>query len=142
MGLFNIPALREVKIKNLEHGESAFEEIMNKFNFLLRPSPYMLNNLFITVCCYLYPGDPVNLRPKNCSLFVLSKFRGFVIICFRFCHSNPFFSHTWTLLGSQLNHPFKGLLLSMVLFIKDFIDHITDDYQSLLDLGFGYIQVG
>jgi hypothetical protein len=52
VGLFNIPAtgpagkpsLREFKIKNLEHWEEAFEEIMNKFIFPLRPSPYMLNN--------------------------------------------------------------------------------------------------
>ena len=76
MGLFNIPALREFKIKNLEHWEKAFEEIMNKFIFLLRPSPYMLNNPFVTVCCYLNPGDPVNLRPKTLHI---SCFRNFVV---------------------------------------------------------------
>ena len=75
MGLFNIPALREFKIKNLEHWEQAFEEIMNKFIILLRPSPYMLNNLFITVYCYLYLEDLVNLRPKT--LFI-SCFQNFV----------------------------------------------------------------
>ena len=60
MGLFNIPAQREFKINNLEHWDQALEEIMNKFIILLGPSPYMLNNLFLTIYLFLYPVDPVN----------------------------------------------------------------------------------
>ena len=90
---------------------------MNKFIILLRPSPYMLNNPFVTVCCYFYPGDLVNLRPKNFTCFVLSKFRGLVIIYFRFWHLSfqSIFSHTWTSLGSQLNHPFKDCAIYFVI---------------------------
>jgi hypothetical protein len=49
---------------------------MNKFIILLRPSPYMLNNLFITVWFYIYLEDLVNLRPK---IFPISCFRNFVV---------------------------------------------------------------
>ncbi len=47
---------------------------MNKFIFLLRPSPYMLNNLYLILYCYLYPGDPVICVQKAFPLFVLSRF--------------------------------------------------------------------
>jgi hypothetical protein len=48
---------------------------MNKFIFLFRPSPYMLNNLIHLLCFYLYLGNPVICVQKDFSLFVLSWFR-------------------------------------------------------------------
>jgi len=63
---------------NLEQREMVFEEIMNEFIIFLRPSPSMLNNLFFNAS--IYRVDPVNLRPKNFTYFVLWKFRVFVII--------------------------------------------------------------
>jgi len=45
---------------------------MNKFIFPLRPSPYMLNNLFVIVCCYLYLGDPWPRPKEHCAHFKIS----------------------------------------------------------------------
>ena len=53
-------------------------EIMNKFIVLLRASPCILNNLFITLYCCKYLGNHVDLRPKF-NYFVLLNFRFFVI---------------------------------------------------------------
>ena len=50
-----------------------FEEIMNEFIILLKPSPCMLNSLLLNA--QVYRVDPVNLRPKIillCSFGVLS----------------------------------------------------------------------
>jgi hypothetical protein len=67
---------------NLEQREMVLEEIMKEFIILLKPSPFMLNNLFLIA--YTYLVDLGNLRPKKVNHFALSKFRGFVIICFGF----------------------------------------------------------
>ena len=42
---------------NLEHREQAFEEIMNGFIILLRPSPYMLNNPSDYITSKLFKTD-------------------------------------------------------------------------------------
>jgi hypothetical protein len=54
-----------------------FEEIMNAFIILLKPSPCMLNNPFLNA--QIYRVDPLNLRPKKVNYFVLSNFHIFVI---------------------------------------------------------------
>ena len=62
---------------NLEQREMVFEEIMNEFIILLRPSPCMLNNLISNI--YIYHIDSANLRPKNFPLLVRHQFGGFVV---------------------------------------------------------------
>ena len=55
---------------------------MNEFITFFRPPTFMLNNLLLRAYDYLYPANPVNLRPKTLPIC------GFVIIClgFDFCH--------------------------------------------------------
>jgi hypothetical protein len=57
---------------NLEQREMIFKQVMNEFIILLKPSPRILNNLFLNT--YRYRVNPVNLRPE-----VLA------ISCFRDC---------------------------------------------------------